>query len=78
MKIDFGRNYREKFGYLIVTAILMFICSSAVVMFGKLTCTDEYFASYGLFYTLTGAVVGFVTSQLFIRQHTKSVRRGMF
>lgn len=76
VNIEFGSGYREKFGYLIITAILVFtiVIMTRVIALGSGIDMD-YYTKYELFYTSIGAIVGFAISQLFIRQHQRAVRR---
>ena len=74
--LEFGSGYREKFGYLIITATLVFfiVILTRIVVLGS-GLDPDYYAKYELFYTSIGAVVGFAVSQIFIRQHQRAVRR---
>ena len=74
--LEFGKGNREKFGYLIITATLVFliVILTRVVVLGSGIDID-YYTKYELFYTSIGAVLGFGVSQLFIRQHQRAVRR---
>ena len=73
--LEFGSKYREKFGYLVITAILVFfiVILTRMVALGS-GLDPDYYAKYELFYTSIGAVIGFGISQLFIRRHIKAVR----
>lgn len=73
--LEFGSKYREKFGYLVITAILVFfvVILTRVVVLGS-GIDPDYYAKYELFYTSVGAILGFGISQLFIRRHIKAVR----
>jgi uncharacterized membrane protein YgaE (UPF0421/DUF939 family) len=74
--LEFGKGNREKFGYLIITATLVFliVILTRIVVLGS-GIDPDYYTKYELFYTSVGAILGFVVSQLFIRRHIKAVRR---
>lgn len=73
--LEFGKGNREKFGYLIITATLVFLIVILTRIFVLGSGLDpDYYAKYELFYTSVGAVLGFAVSQLFIRRHIKAVR----
>ena len=76
MQIEFGKTWREKFAYLIVTGIFMF---GSTIIFRILMLTvgrveTWYFQQYEMFYNIAGAAIGFILSQIFIRMHIKAMR----
>jgi len=74
--LEFGKGNREKFGYLIITATLVFfiVILTRIVVLGS-GIDSDYYTEYELFYTSVGAVLGFGVSQLFIRKHQRAVRQ---
>jgi uncharacterized membrane protein YgaE (UPF0421/DUF939 family) len=74
--LEFGNKYREKFGYLIITATIVFlmVILTRIAVLGS-GIDPDYYIKYELFYTSVGALLGFGVSQLFIRRHIKAVRR---
>jgi len=75
LKINFGRSLPEKFGYLVVTAVFMFFISKTFDFVVNNTQPQDYIAQYGLFFTVVGAIIGFIVAQLFIKAHIRSVRK---
>lgn len=80
MQIEFGKTWREKFGYLIITGIFMFFSSMllkvSILYLGLVG--EDYFREYEMFYNILGAVIGFMFAQVFIRLHMRAARRGGF
>jgi uncharacterized membrane protein len=80
MQIDFGRTWREKFGYLIISGIFMLFSAMLfkITILATGTVDATFFTQYEMFYNIIGALIGFVISQVFIRMHIKAARRGGF
>lgn len=75
IKINFGRSVPEKFGYLIVTTVFVFFTSKIFEFIVINTQPQDYVIHYSLFFTVVGAILGFVVAQLFIKSHIKSIRK---
>jgi len=77
MQVEFGKSLREKFSYLIVSGIFIFMTVLIFKTGLKLAGMDEQFLlDYDLFYSAVGAGLGFIFAQIFIRLHIKAVKTG--
>ena len=74
--MNFGRSNREKFNYLLISAICVSLVSIIIRLIAINTLEQDFFEYYELFYIVLGAGLGFMIAQLFIKAHVKSIRRG--
>ena len=78
--VEFGRTYSEKFGYLLITGIFIFVFTMmfrVLILVMNPDMNQTFYEKYDLFYSVIGAAIGFVVSQIYIRIHKKSQRGGV-
>lgn len=75
--ISFGKTTRDKFGYLIITGVFLLISATIVPWIVKdlVLVSDEYYEKYLIFYQICGSALGFLIAQVYIRFHSKKIRR---
>lgn len=75
--ISFGRTKGEKVGYLIITGVFLLISATIVPWIVKdlVLVSDEYYEKYLIFYQICGSALGFLLAQVYIKIHSKKMRR---
>lgn len=75
--LEFGRNYRERFMYLVTFAVfslIMAICVPILVL-NIMGADPAYYEKYKIFYQICAIAAAFIIAQVFIKSHMKVVRR---
>lgn len=76
LDIEFGKGKLDRFGYLLITLIAISFSTILLRVFAvSMGMALVDYMRNEVFYNMIGALIGFMVAQIFIKRHTRALRR---